>query len=98
MAEVNGLIIESSIRRMKAISKHPPVKCRQDVIDVLSDQTDDQFRVYQEIDRDDYIKTIATGMSYVDQGEALPVYSFVQIKVAVIDIDDRRKVRSLRTF
>lgn len=63
VAEVEGMIIQSSIRRMKAISKHPPAECRQDVINILSDQTDDEFRVYQEIRSDDRIKTIATGMS-----------------------------------
>ncbi|RLU16112.1 hypothetical protein DMN91_011871 [Ooceraea biroi] len=62
VAEVEGLIIQSSIKRMKAISKHPPAKCRQDVIDILSDQTDDEFRVYQEIGCDDYVKTLATGI------------------------------------
>lgn len=62
MAEVEGMIITSSIRRMQAICKHPPAKNRQDVIDILSDQTDDEFRVYQEIKSDDRIKTIATGM------------------------------------
>ncbi|KAH0949477.1 hypothetical protein HN011_005311 [Eciton burchellii] len=62
VAEAEGPIIQSSIRRMKAISKHPPAKCRQDVIDILSDQTDDEFRIYQEIGYDDRIKTIATGI------------------------------------
>lgn len=61
MKEVEGMIITSSIRRMEAIRKHPPVKSRQDVIDVLSDQTDDEFRVYQEINSKDHIKTIVTG-------------------------------------
>lgn len=61
VTEVEGMIIQSSVRRMAAISKYPPVECRQDVIDILSDQTDDEFRVYQEIDRNDYIKTLATG-------------------------------------
>jgi len=63
VAEEEGSIIQSSIRRMEAISKHPPVKCRQDVIDILSDQTGKDYRVYQEFGRDDdEIKTIATGM------------------------------------
>lgn len=48
---------------MEAISKHPPVKSRQDVIDVLSDQTGKDYRVYQDFgNNDDEIKTIATGM------------------------------------
>ncbi|XP_012233522.1 beta-alanyl-dopamine/carcinine hydrolase [Linepithema humile] len=62
VAEVKGMIITSSIRRMQAICKHPPVKSRQNVIDILSDQTDDEFRVYQEINSNDRIKTIATGI------------------------------------
>lgn len=46
---------------MEAICKHPSPKSRQDVINILSDQTGDQYRVYQEIKQDDYVKTIATG-------------------------------------
>lgn len=59
--EVDGLIVDSSIKRMAAICNHPPAKCRQDVINILSDQTDDDYRVYQEKDKDDPVKTIATG-------------------------------------
>ncbi|EFN75755.1 uncharacterized protein LOC105191124 [Harpegnathos saltator] len=62
VAEAEGLIIQSSVRRMEAVCKHPPAECRQDVIDILSDQTDNEFRVYQEIDRNDYVKTLATGI------------------------------------
>lgn len=47
---------------MEAISKHPPVKSRQEVINVLSDQTGKDYRIYQEFGSDDEIKTIATGM------------------------------------
>lgn len=47
---------------METISKHPPVGCRQDIIDILSDQTGKDYRVYQEFGSDnDDIKTIATG-------------------------------------
>lgn len=60
--EVEGVIIDSSIKRMEAICRHPPAKSRQDVINILSDQTDDEYRVYQEIKKDDYVKTIATGI------------------------------------
>lgn len=60
--EIEGLIIDSSVKRMAAISNHPHAQCRQDVIEILSDQTDDQFRVYQEIKPDDYVKTLATGI------------------------------------
>ncbi|XP_014207370.1 uncharacterized protein LOC106638619 [Copidosoma floridanum] len=60
--EVVGCIIDSSIHRMEAINRHDQPKTLQDVIDVLSDQTDDDYRVYQEIHPDDYVKTIATGI------------------------------------
>lgn len=60
--EVEGLIIDSSIHRMAAICKHPQPKCVQDVLEILSDQTDKNFRVYQEINPNDVIKTIATGI------------------------------------
>lgn len=63
VAEVEGKIIQSSISRMEAISKHPSVKCRQDVIDILSDQTSKDYRVYRDFSSDDVeIQTIATGM------------------------------------
>lgn len=60
--EVEGLIIDSSISRAAAICKHPQPKCLQDVLEILSDQTDNKFRVYQEINPNDVIKTIATGI------------------------------------
>ena len=60
--EVDGLIIDSSVKRMEAICKHPPAKSRHDVINILSDQTDHQYRVYQDIAPNDYVKTIATGI------------------------------------
>lgn len=48
---------------METILKYQPVKCYQDVIDILSDQTGKDYRIYQEFGRDDdEIKTIATGM------------------------------------
>jgi hypothetical protein len=59
--ETEGLIIDSSIHRMQAINRHSPPKTREEVIEILSDQTDDDFRVYQDIRPDDYVKTIATG-------------------------------------
>lgn len=76
VTEVEGMIIQSSIRRMKAISKHPPAESRQDVIGILSDQTDDEFRVYQEIRSDDRIKTIATGMSWIRKTSLRKLLSF----------------------
>ncbi|XP_078042397.1 C45 family peptidase tan [Augochlora pura] len=60
--EVSGLIIDSSDRRMEIICKHPPPKNRQNVIDILSDQTTNDYRVYQDINKDDPVKTIATGI------------------------------------
>lgn len=62
VAEVEGRIIDSSVSRMEAISKHPPVECRQDVIDILSDQTGKDYRIYQQFGNDNEIKTIATGI------------------------------------
>ncbi|XP_017753141.1 PREDICTED: uncharacterized protein LOC108545855 isoform X2 [Eufriesea mexicana] len=62
ISEVEGLIINSSVKRMATISNYPPAKTRQDVLDILSDQTDDEYRVYQENNKDDRVKTIATGI------------------------------------
>ncbi|TGZ54682.1 hypothetical protein DBV15_12603 [Temnothorax longispinosus] len=63
---VNGMQerkLRSSIRRMETILKYPPVECRQNVIDILSDQTSKDYRIYQEFgSNDDEIKTIATGI------------------------------------
>ncbi|KAJ8668718.1 hypothetical protein QAD02_010381 [Eretmocerus hayati] len=62
VTEVGGLIIDSSDHRMEAINRHSPPKTCQEVIEILSDQTDDYYRVYQEIRPEDYVKTIATGI------------------------------------
>ncbi|XP_025996444.1 uncharacterized protein LOC105198830 [Solenopsis invicta] len=61
VAEVGGRIMESSIRRAETISKHPPVKCRQDVINILSDQTGKKYGIYRD-DLGSEVKTIATGI------------------------------------
>ncbi|XP_076170285.1 C45 family peptidase tan [Ptiloglossa arizonensis] len=60
--EIDGLIIDSSVQRMETICNHPPPKSRQDILNILSDQTNDKYRVYQEINMDDRVKTIATGI------------------------------------
>lgn len=60
--EVDGVIIPSSEHRMAAICRHPQPKSRQDVINILGDQTDNEFRVFQEFGTDDYVKTIAVGI------------------------------------
>ena len=62
--EVEGLIIDSSVKRMQAIERNLPPKNVDDVIEMLSDQTNDDFRVYQEIGPDDIVKTVATGMDF----------------------------------
>ncbi|XP_011629908.1 uncharacterized protein LOC105422297 [Pogonomyrmex barbatus] len=65
VAEIKKAMLESSISREKTISKYPPIKNRQDVISVLSDQTDKDYRIYREYDSagaDDRVKTIATGI------------------------------------
>ncbi|PBC26195.1 beta-alanyl-dopamine/carcinine hydrolase [Apis cerana] len=56
--EVKGLIIDSSIKREAVICKYSPAKSYQDVINILSDQTDDEHKIYQ----DGRVKTIATGI------------------------------------
>lgn len=66
VSEIEGLIIESSIRRMEAIKRHPNPRTVDEVIDILSDQTDDYHRVYQEIRPEDHVKTIATGQNFCD--------------------------------
>jgi len=60
---------------METISKHPPVECRQDVINVLSDQTGEDYRIYQDFGKDDEIKTIATGMPISEN--RIYFYSFI---------------------
>lgn len=60
--EVDGVIIPSSDHRMTAILRHPKPKTRREIIDILSDQTGTEYRVYQEFGPDDYVKTIATGI------------------------------------
>ncbi|XP_044014646.1 uncharacterized protein LOC122856846 isoform X2 [Aphidius gifuensis] len=62
IAEVDGVIIPSSEHRMAAIQRHPAPKTRSEIVNILSDQTDNEYRVYQEFGPDDYVKTIATGI------------------------------------
>ncbi|XP_012256665.2 uncharacterized protein LOC105686426 [Athalia rosae] len=62
VSEDDGPIIPSSEHRMAAISRHPPAKTRQDIINILGDQTDNEYRVFQEFGPDDPIKTIAVGI------------------------------------
>lgn len=59
--EVTGEIIDSSEHRMAAICRHSLPKTRDEVIDILSDRTDKEYSVYQEIKPTDFVKTIATG-------------------------------------
>lgn len=61
VAEVKEEIIQSSISRMEVISKYPSVKSRQDVIEVLSDQTGKDYKIYRD-KNDNKVKTIATGI------------------------------------
>ncbi|XP_033223085.1 uncharacterized protein LOC117176852 [Belonocnema kinseyi] len=60
--EVTGVIIDSSVHRMEAIQKHSPPKNREDVINILSDQTGNKYRIFQEFGKEDYVKTIAVGI------------------------------------
>ncbi|XP_063986303.1 beta-alanyl-dopamine/carcinine hydrolase isoform X1 [Diachasmimorpha longicaudata] len=60
--EVEGVIIASSEHRHAAIARHSPPRTRREVMDILSDQTDNEYRVYQDFGPDDYVKTIATGI------------------------------------
>lgn len=59
---------------METILKYPPVESCQDVVDILSDQTGKDYRIYQGFGRDDdEIKTIATGM-FILESHILFVY------------------------
>ncbi|XP_038216136.1 acyl-coenzyme A:6-aminopenicillanic-acid-acyltransferase 40 kDa form isoform X1 [Zerene cesonia] len=61
LKEVDGPIIDSSNARLEAIFKHPTPKTRDDLQDILSDTTRQDFQVFQEKD-DSIIKTIAAGV------------------------------------
>lgn len=59
--EANELMLMSSEARMSTLKGRNEPKCKDDVIAMLSDQTHDKFRVFQEFGPDDVVKTIAVG-------------------------------------
>ncbi|CAK1554039.1 unnamed protein product [Leptosia nina] len=66
LKEVDGPIIDSSNARLDAIYKHPKPKNREDLQNILSDTSRQDFQVFQEKE-DSEIKTIAAGI--FDLGE-----------------------------
>lgn len=59
--ETTGLIIDSSEERLSVLKKYGHPINKKDVIDMLSDQTGKNYRVFQESGNEDYVKTIAVG-------------------------------------
>ncbi|XP_077302142.1 C45 family peptidase tan [Arctopsyche grandis] len=60
--EVTGLIIDSSEERLDVLKKYGHPINKKGVIEMLSDQTGKNYRVFQESGPEDYVKTIAVGI------------------------------------
>lgn len=61
LEEHEGVITESSVCRMNTFNTFPVPKTKSDVINMLGDQSSNQFRVFQEFGPDDFVKTVAVG-------------------------------------
>ncbi|XP_058815800.1 beta-alanyl-dopamine/carcinine hydrolase isoform X3 [Topomyia yanbarensis] len=60
--EVTGLIIDSSVERMKTFNSFKPPKTLNDVIRMLGDQSAKEHTVFREKDAKDIVKTICVGI------------------------------------
>ncbi|XP_069701201.1 beta-alanyl-dopamine/carcinine hydrolase-like [Periplaneta americana] len=60
--EAGGRIMESSDHRHTTLNTFPHPVSRKDVISMLGDQSDKEFRVFQESGDDDFVKTVAVGI------------------------------------
>lgn len=60
--EVTGLIIDSSVERMKTFRSFHPPKSLNDVIRMLGDQSAKEHTVFREKDAKDIIKTVCVGI------------------------------------
>uniref|UniRef100_A0A1B6DIH8 Peptidase C45 hydrolase domain-containing protein n=2 Tax=Clastoptera arizonana TaxID=38151 RepID=A0A1B6DIH8_9HEMI len=59
--EVGGMISQSSDERLRTMNQLP-FKCKQDVINMLGDQSGKDFTVFRESGDEDFVKTIAVGI------------------------------------
>uniref|UniRef100_A0A182KHA7 Peptidase C45 hydrolase domain-containing protein n=1 Tax=Anopheles christyi TaxID=43041 RepID=A0A182KHA7_9DIPT len=60
--EVSGLIIESSVERMKTFAKYAPPKTVDDVVRMLSDVTASEHKVFRDHGKNQKVKTICVGI------------------------------------
>lgn len=58
--EVNEEMSRSSICRMTTFNEYKPPKCKQDVINMLSDSSNSNYPVFRDSPRD-HVQTIAVG-------------------------------------
>lgn len=59
-----GDMIKSSDERMESLKNHGKPLKKKDVVNMLSDQTGENHKVFMETGPDDYVKTIAVGAFY----------------------------------
>jgi Acyl-coenzyme A:6-aminopenicillanic acid acyl-transferase len=60
--QVTGMIIDSSVGRMDTFKSFKAPKNRDDVIQMLGDNSAEEHTVFREKDETDYVKTIACGI------------------------------------
>ena len=59
--ELCGGMIESSNHRHQCMNCFPEPKLRQDVINMLGDQSDKEQPIFREMGDDDFVKTVTVG-------------------------------------
>ncbi|KAG8227771.1 hypothetical protein J437_LFUL005778 [Ladona fulva] len=64
--EVDGMIITSSDRRHAVMDNAPSPTTKQDVINILGDDSDKEYPIYREGKSEDFVKTIATGKVIIE--------------------------------
>ncbi|XP_017779046.1 PREDICTED: uncharacterized protein LOC108564492 [Nicrophorus vespilloides] len=60
--QIKGFVIDSAEARLDALKTFKPPKSKNDVIEMLGDQSGIKYRVFQDFGPDDVVKTIAVGI------------------------------------
>lgn len=93
VTEVTGLIIDSSVARLKTIHAHQTPKNRRDIAAIISDTTGEKYQVFSQKD-EAIIKTIAAGIFdldkrtwsvYIDKPESSEPVAVLPIRFSILE-------------